>query len=76
MVLLSILAAIYALHSYSIGHVVGGWTSIILSLWFIGGLILFSLGLIGQYIGKIYIEVKERPRYNVESFLNHEEESH
>lgn len=71
MVLLSILAAIYAFHSYVSGHVVGGWTSLILSVWFIGGLILFSLGLIGQYIGKIYIEVKERPRYNIEAFLQH-----
>lgn len=74
MVLLSILAAVYAFLSYASGRVVGGWTSLILSLWFIGGLILFSLGLIGQYIGKIYIEVKERPRYNIEAFLNHENE--
>ena len=37
-----------------------------LSLWFIGGLVLFSVGMVGQYIGKIYIEVKERPRYIVE----------
>ncbi len=71
MVLLSILAAVYAFYSYALGHVVGGWTSLILSVWFIGGLILFSLGLIGQYIGKIYIEVKERPRYNIEAFLQH-----
>ncbi len=75
MVLISILAGIYAIRSYIIGHVVGGWTSLILSLWFIGGLILFSLGLIGQYIGKIYIEVKERPRYNIEAFLQHEKET-
>lgn len=75
MVLISILAGIYALSSYIIGHVVGGWTSLILSLWFIGGLILFSLGLIGQYIGKIYIEVKERPRYNIEAFLQHKKET-
>jgi polyisoprenyl-phosphate glycosyltransferase len=73
MIVLSILAAVYALISYTSGNVVGGWTSIMLSLWFIGGVVLFSLGLIGQYIGKIYIEVKERPRYNIETFLKHED---
>lgn len=64
-----IFAAIYALISYAIGHVVPGWTSLILSIWFIGGVQLLSIGLIGQYIGKIYMEVKHRPRYNVEKQL-------
>lgn len=73
MVMVSIAAGIYALISYTSGRVTSGWTSLILSLWFIGGVILFSLGLIGQYIGKIYIEVKERPRYNIEQLLVHEE---
>ena len=68
-ILLCILAAIYALFSYCTGHVVEGWTSLILSIWFLGGVQLLSVGLIGQYIGKIYIEVKQRPRYNVETFL-------
>ena len=58
--------AIYAFHSYLTGNVVSGWTSIVLSLWFIGGLVLFSIGVVGQYVGKIYIEVKERPRYIIE----------
>lgn len=65
-VLFSILAAIYGFYSYLSGRVVAGWTSIILSIWFIGGVQLLSVGLIGTYIGKIYIEVKQRPRYNVE----------
>lgn len=65
----SILAAIYALISYFTGHVVAGWTSLILSIWFLGGLQLLAIGLVGQYIGKIYIEVKERPRYNIEKVL-------
>ena len=69
-IFLSILAACYALISYCTGHVVEGWTSLILSIWFLGGVQLVSVGLIGQYIGKIYIEVKHRPRYNVETFLN------
>ncbi len=63
----SILAAIYGLCSYLSGKVVAGWTSIILSIWFIGGVQLLSIGLIGTYIGKIYIEVKHRPRYNIET---------
>ena len=65
----SILATVYALISYFTGHVVPGWTSLILSIWFLGGLQLLAIGLVGQYIGKIYIEVKERPRYNIEKVL-------
>lgn len=65
-VLLSILAAVYAFCSYITGKVVAGWTSTILSIWFIGGVQLLSVGLIGTYIGKIYMEVKRRPRYNIE----------
>jgi glycosyltransferase involved in cell wall biosynthesis len=67
---MSVLAAIYAFVSYATGHVVAGWTSLILSIWFIGGVQLLSIGLIGQYIGKIYIEVKHRPRYNIETLLS------
>ena len=43
-----------------------GWTSLMMSIWFIGGLQLFGIGLVGEYIGKIYQEVKRRPRYIVE----------
>ena len=46
-----------------------GWTSLILSIWFLGGLQLLAIGMVGQYIGKIYIEVKQRPRYNIEKVL-------
>ena len=69
------LAAVYALWSYFTGHVTAGWTSLILSIWFLGGVQLVSIGLIGQYIGKIYIEVKQRPRYNIETFLDESESS-
>lgn len=68
-IFLSILAAIYALISYVAGRVEPGWTSLILSIWFLGGVQLLCIGLIGQYIGKIYIEVKHRPRYNIEKIL-------
>lgn len=71
----SILAAIYALVSYFIGSVVPGWTSLILSIWFLGGLQLLAVGMVGQYIGKIYMEVKQRPRYNIEKILENGQES-
>jgi glycosyltransferase involved in cell wall biosynthesis len=67
---LSIIAAIYAFISYFTGNVTEGWTSLILSIWFLGGVQLLSIGLIGKYIGKIYLEVKQRPRYHIETFLN------
>lgn len=70
---LSVVAAIYALVSYFYGTVEPGWTSLLLSVWFLGGLQLFAIGLIGQYIGKIYIEVKHRPRYNIEKLLKHDD---
>ncbi len=68
--MLSIVAAIYALVSLTTGNVVPGWTSLILSVWFIGGVQLICVGLIGEYIGKIYIEVKHRPRYQIETVLD------
>lgn len=71
-VVISILAAIYAFISYFTGKVVPGWTSLILSIWFLGGLQLLAIGLVGQYIGKIYIEVKHRPRYTIEKVLTEE----
>ena len=68
-IFISLLALVYALFSYFTGHVVAGWTSLILSIWFLGGLQLLAIGMVGQYIGKIYIEVKNRPRYNIEKIL-------
>ncbi len=57
---------IYVLIRYFSGETIEGWTSLILSIWFCTGVILMSLGIIGEYIGKIYTEVKHRPRYAVE----------
>ncbi|MES0856228.1 glycosyltransferase family 2 protein [Geobacillus sp. G4] len=59
-------AGLYALISKLLGHAESGWTSLMISVWFIGGLVLMSLGLIGEYIGKIYQEVKRRPRFAIE----------
>ena len=68
-VLLSMVAAIYALVAYLTGRAVAGWTSMLISIWFIGGAIILSIGVIGEYIGKIYKEVKRRPRYHVEKIV-------
>lgn len=67
--LVSVCMFIYVLCSYFEHLAVPGWPSIMLSIWFIGGLLLLSIGIIGEYIGKIYIEVKHRPLYNIESIL-------
>ena len=56
----------YALYEHLIGHTIVGWTSLLISMWFIGGAILTAIGIIGEYIGKIYKEVKRRPRYFIE----------
>lgn len=67
--LLSSVAGIYALIVKLLGHAQSGWTSLMISLWFIGGLLLIGIGLIGEYIGKIYQEVKRRPRFTIEKVL-------
>ncbi len=63
-------AAVYAFVSYFLGSVERGWTSLILSIWFLGGVQLLSIGIVGAYIGKIYKEVKRRPKYNIETRLD------
>lgn len=68
-VVLAIAAAIYSIVVYALGETVPGWTSLMCSIWFLGGLQLLAIGLVGQYIGKVYIEVKHRPRYNIEKVL-------
>ncbi|AEI39238.1 glycosyltransferase family 2 protein [Paenibacillus mucilaginosus] len=70
---LSILAGIYAIIAKILGMTVTGWASIILSVWFLGGVQLIALGLIGEYVGKIYKEVKARPKFIIEKHLESKE---
>ena len=65
--LISLVILIYVLVSFFRGIAASGWSSLMLSLWFCSGCVLTGLGIVGEYIGKIYIEVKDRPRYNIES---------
>ena len=74
-VVCSVIAFIYTLISYFMGHTVPGWSSLMISIWFLGGVQLLSVGIVGQYVGKTYIESKERPQYIIEEFLNHDKKS-
>lgn len=66
---LSIILLIYFIVGYFLGRTAPGWATIVVSIWGIGGLQLLAIGVIGEYIGKIYMETKERPRYIIEEFL-------
>ena len=68
---LSVFGLLYALISYFAGWAVSGWTAIVCSIWLLGGLQMLCLGVVGGYIGKIYSEVKARPRFRVETYLEH-----
>ena len=66
---LSVLGLLYALISYLTHNAVAGWTAIVASIWLLGGIQLLCIGTLGGYIGKIYSEVKRRPRFHVEEYL-------
>ena len=70
--LISICAIVYGIVSYVEGRTIAGWTSQLVSIWFIGGAILLACGIIGEYVGKIYTEVKRRPRYFIQKTAGHE----
>lgn len=70
--IIAILFGIYSLITYFCGFTVAGWTSSFISIWALGGLQLFAIGVIGEYLGKVYLETKHRPRYIVEKFINDE----
>ncbi|MBQ7004464.1 MAG: glycosyltransferase family 2 protein [Oscillospiraceae bacterium] len=67
--LVSLAMLIYVLIRHFLGYTVVGWTFLAVSLWGIGGLQLLSIGIVGEYIGKIYLETKRRPRYHLETYL-------
>ena len=70
----SIIMIIYNIVQWAIGHTVAGWASLSCSVWFIGGLILLALGVVGEYTGKIYMESKERPRFIIREVLEESDE--
>ena len=66
----SLFMLLYALIAWITGNTVAGWTSMLGSIWLIGGIQLLSLGVIGEYVGKIYNETKHRPRFIIDRYLN------
>ena len=70
MFLSSLLAILYFLIIWMAGKTVQGWTTVVASIWMLGGIQLLCLGVIGEYIGKIYIESKERPKFIIDKFIN------
>lgn len=69
MVIISISMLIWMVVQHFLGKTIVGWTSMLCSIWFIGGVIVFSIGVVGEYVGKIYLESKHRPRYFIEKTI-------
>ena len=67
---LGLVMAVYAIVSRATGHSVQGWASLMMSVWLIGGIQLIAMGMIGEYIGKIYMEVKRRPKFILDEYLH------
>ena len=70
---ISVIMIIYNIIRWAIGATVAGWASLSCSVWFIGGLILLALGIVGEYMGKVYLEVKGRPRFLIREVLEDED---
>jgi hypothetical protein len=68
-VLLGVIMAVYVIASLAKGNTVAGWASLMMSIWLLGGLQLMALGMIGEYVGKIYMETKRRPKFILETHL-------
>lgn len=73
--IISIIMLVYSLVRHFMGETETGWTSMILSIWSLGGLQLLAIGIIGEYIGKVYLETKKRPKFIVEKYLSDESEN-
>ena len=71
--LVSIAMLIYSVVRHAMGATLVGWTSTVVSIWAIGGLQLLAIGIIGEYIGKVYLETKQRPKFIVEEYLKDED---
>ncbi len=71
--LVSLAMFIWSMVQHFTGHTVAGWSSLMVSIWFLGGVQLICLGVIGEYIGKVYAETKRRPRFFIENVLNTED---
>ncbi len=71
--MVSFIMLIYFVVRFFTGHTVVGWASLAVSIWALGGLQLFSMGILGEYLGKIYLETKQRPRFIVEEYLGDDE---
>lgn len=71
--LVSIIMLIYFLVIHALGRTIAGWTTTVVSVWALGGLQLFAIGIIGEYIGKIYLETKARPKFIIETDLEKED---
>lgn len=69
LLLIDVMVAMYVFISYFSHNTISGWSSLMLSVWFLGSLILMGIGIVGEYIGKIFIEVKQRPRYAIKETL-------
>ena len=69
LLVLDVIMCIYVAVAYFGHEAIPGWTSLMLSVWFLGSVTLIGLGVVGEYIGKIFVEVKHRPRYNISEYL-------
>ena len=73
MFLTSLIALSYSLLVWILGQTIQGWTTLVISIWMLGGIQLLCFGIIGEYIGKIYIETKQRPKFIIDKFLNNKD---
>lgn len=69
LLIIDIIVALYVFGAYFMHNTISGWSSLMLSVWFLGSLILMGIGIVGEYIGKIFIEVKARPRYAIKETI-------
>lgn len=74
MVIVSIGILIYSIVALCLGHTVPGWTSLMVSIWAVGGMLMTSVGVVGAYVGKIYLESKGRPRFIIQDYLENDKE--